>query len=86
MAQKCFVTTSVPAKPPKSGKFETMRAAPDVGYYSTSATRIYDTYDSTGFGPYTQIDPENTFWKDKDDVNPGPMNRCAVWGNGNPKE
>ncbi len=83
-AQTCKVITSVPATPPKSGAFALLRASPDYEYYSVQGSRIYDTYDTTGTGPYTQIDTNLSFWMFRNVSVPGPMNRCAVWAAGNP--
>jgi len=83
-AQTCKVINSFPATPPKSGAFALLRAAPDYEYYSVQGSRIYDTYDTTGTGPYTQIDTNLSFWKFSNVTTPGPMNRCAVWAEGNP--
>jgi gliding motility-associated-like protein len=83
-AQTCKVLISFPATPPKSGAFAQLRAAPDYEYYSVQGSRIYDTYDTTGAGPYIQIDTNLSFWKFSKVTIPGPMNRCAVWAVGNP--
>ncbi len=83
-AQTCQVITSVPATPPKSGAFDLLGSATDYEYYSVQGSRIYDTYDTTGTGPYTQIDTNVPFWKLSNISVPGPMNRCAVWAAGNP--
>ena len=83
-AQTCKVISSVPATPPKSGALAILRAAHDYEYYSVQGSRIYDTYDTSGKGPYTQIDTNLYFWKFSNMTVPGPMERCAVWAVGNP--
>src|ERR1700733_2626532 len=62
-AQICTVINSVPATPPKSGKFDMLVAAPALGYYSWRGSRIYDQYDINGIGSYTQIDTNKDFWR-----------------------
>ncbi len=60
-------------------------AAEVSAYYAEYGSRIYDSYDTTGAGPYIQIDTSLSFWRFNSIIEPGPMNRCAVWGNGNPE-
>jgi gliding motility-associated-like protein len=85
-AQTCNVITSVPATPPKSGTLALLVAAQGSEYYAEYGSRIYDTYDTAGVGPYIQIDTALSFWKYHGTTAPGPVNRCAVWGNGNPQK
>jgi gliding motility-associated-like protein len=85
-AQTCKVITSVPATPPKSGTLALLVAAEGSEYYAEYGSRIYDTYDTTGAGPYIQIDTAISFWKYHGTISPGPINRCAIWANGNPKK
>ncbi len=86
LAQTCKVITSVPATPPKSGKLDLLVRAPAPGYYSIKGSKIFDSYDVFGVGQYNPIDTANYFWIDKGGVNQGPLNRCAVWGQSNPKK
>ena len=85
MAQTCNVISSVPATPPKSGQVALLVAGQGSQYYAEYGSRIYDTYDTTGAGPYIQIDTNLSFWMYKGGSIPGPINRCCVWGNGNPR-
>jgi len=84
MAQTCNVINSVPATPPKSGTLAVLVAGEGSNYYAENGSRIYDIYDSTGAGPYIQIDTELFFWKYHNQSAQGPMNRCDVWEDGNP--
>jgi len=84
LAQTCNVINSVPATPPKSGALALLVSAQGSGYYAENGSRIYDTYDTAGVGPYIQIDTLLSFWRYYNTNAPGPMNRCAVWENGNP--
>jgi gliding motility-associated-like protein len=85
-AQTCTIISSVPARPPKSGQFDILVSSPAPGYYSVKGSKIFDSYDINGIGPSVQIDTANYFWIDKNTINPGPMNRCAVWGQSNPQK